>query len=1044
MIRLSFRNPYLVVVFALIIGVISFVSIRELPVDILPQFKTSAVQVLTLYPGMPAEVIEKDITSRIERWTSQSEGIAWQESKSIIGASIVRDHFREEIDPNTAMSHVTSYAMSDQYYLPPGTLPPMVMPYDPTASIPLALLAVSSETKSGKDLYDIAYFQLRNLLGSIPGIVAPAVYGGKLRRIYIYVYPDKLEARGLSATDVMEAVQKNNTMIPTGLAAIGDINYNVNAGGLIKSVEDFNDIVIKYDNGSPVYVKDVGYAKDAGAIQTNIVRIDGKRQVYIPVYKRPRANTIASVEGVQGALSDLRSRLPEDVSLNVIFDQSTYVRKSIDGLTTTGLSGLVLVVLVLLLFLGNIRSALIVSLTLPLSVLFTFIGLYFLGESINAMTLGGIALALGLLVDNAIVVLENTDRHLKMGKKARQAALDAALEVSMPVLASTLVIITVFFPIAFLTGIAKYLFTPLAISVGFAMIGSYLFSLTLIPIAAAYFFKDRLPDSEKAKKQSLFERLFSRFRNWYENLLLASIKVRWFIIVGVFVALLLSLWAARGLGYELFPRMDVGQIEIYTRLEPGTRLEKTEEKIVEIEKSIRKELGTELNMLVSNIGVFYDWPAAYTPNSGTQDAFIKVQLKEGHTISTFDHATHLRKALNRNFPGVEFSFNTGGIITAALNYGLPSPVDVQIVGNDLEVAHGIAATIRDSLRAMHGSRDARILQRLNQPQLDINVDRVKAAEMGVGSVDAVKNIVAGLNSTTTFAKSFWIDERNGNHYFIGVTYPEHVIDSEETIGNVTVTSKEHNRPIPIKNFTTLTHASAPAEVNHINISRVTNVQSNVEGQDIGGMSAEVQDMIERMEARGEFPKGYTVSLRGEKELIDKAFGNLGLGLLLAFMLVYLIIVPLFRSFTQPLIILTSVPLGLIGVILMMLLTDTHLNIQSIMGIIMMIGISVAYGNILIERINRLVGEGLPVMEAIKEGAGDRLRPILMTMLTTVFGLLPMAIGIQVGGEANVPLARAIIGGVLAATLLTLIFIPVLYSFRKTPRSLEAVTTADQT
>jgi len=1024
MIKLSFRNPYLVIVFALLVAVISFVSINQLAVDILPQFKTSAVQVLTLYPGMPAEVIEKDITSRIERWTGQSEGIFKQTSKSIIGASIVRDYFREDIDPNTAMSHVTSYAMSDQYYLPPGTLPPMVMPYDPTASLPLCLLAVSSEEKTGKELYDLAYFHLRNMLGGIPGIVAPAVYGGKLRRIYIYVYPDKLEARGLSMTDVMKAVQRSNTMIPTGSANIGDINYNVNARGIIEKVEDFDNIVVKFENGSPIYVKDIGYAKDAGAIQTNIVRIDGKRQVYVPIYKRPRANTIESVEGIKSALGKLQERLPDDVKLNVIFDQSSYVRNSIEGLQNAGLSGLVLIVLVLLLFLGNIRSALIASLNLPLAVMFAFIGLYFMGESINSMTLGGLALALGLLVDNSIVVLENIDRHLKMGKDSRTAAMDATMEVATPVLASTLVVVIVFFPIIFLSGIAKYLFTPLAISVGFAMIGSYVFSITLVPIMAASMFRNYLPSSDgKEMRRSLFDRLFDGLKSVYRNILGALMRLRWLVVLGSILLLLGSLWIGQRIGYELFPQMDVGQMEIYARFEPGTRLNVTEKYIEKVEQIVKEEIGEDLNMIVSNMGVFYDWPAAYTPNSSTQDAFLKVQLKPDHKRPTTSYVGKLRKRLNEALPGTEFSFNTGGMVTAALNEGLPSPIDIQIRGNKLEVANEIARQIRDKVRTVKGARDARVLQRLNQPQIDVDMDRIKAAELGIYAEDAVKNIVSALNSSTTFAKSFWIDERNGNHYFVGVTYPEEMIDDETVIDNVSVTSETQSKSIPVKNFADIVHTSAPAEVNHLNLTRVTDVYVNVEGRDIGTVAAEIDALLDGMD----FPDGYEVKIRGEIESMEESFSNLGLGLGLAIVLAFLIIVPLFRSFAQPLIILFSVPLGLIGVIWMLYLTNTNINIQSLMGIIMMVGISVAYGNILIDRINQLVGEGKHVGEAILEGATDRLRPVLMTMLTTVFGLLPMALGLQMGGEANVPLARAVIGGVLAATLLTLVVIPLLYS-----------------
>jgi len=1024
MINISFKNPYLIIVFALLVTVLSLVSINKLPVDILPQFKTSAVQVLTLYPGMPAEVIEKDITSRIERWTGQSEGIVKQESKSIIGASLVRDHFRDDIDPNTAMSHVTSYAMSDQYYLPPGTLPPMIMPYDPTASIPLALLAVSSDIKTGKELYDLSYFSLRQMLSGIPGVIAPAVYGGKLRRIYIYVEPDKLEARGLSSLDVMKAIHKSNTMIPTGFANIGDINYNVNAGGLIKNVEDFNNIVVKYENGSPIYVKDIGSAEDAGAIQTNIVRINGKKQVYVPIYKRPRANTIESVDRIKAELPLLKSRLPEDVRLEVIFDQSIYVRKSIDGLRNAGLIGLFFVALVLIVFLGNFRSAFIVALSLPLSILFAFLGLYFTGETINSMTLGGLALALGMLVDNSIVVLENIDRHLRMGKSSNTAALDAAKEVAMPVLVSTLVIITVFFPIAFLTGIAKYLFTPMAIAVSFAMVGSYIFSLTLIPITAARLFRNYLPQSAGEIPKTGFERFFEGLKNRYSNTLNWVLVNKRKTILAVLGLFFLSLIVGKKLGYELFPSMDVGQMEIYARFEPGTRLEVTDQRIEKIEAILDEVIGDELNMVVSNMGVFYDWPAAYTPNSGSSDAFIKVQLKEDHKTSTFDYARKLRRELRNEFPGVEFSFNTGGLITAALNYGVPSPIDIQIKGNNLEEANQIARMIRDTVRRIEGTRDVRIMQRLDQPQLDIAIDRVKAAEMGIHAVDAVKNLVSSLNSSTTFAKSFWIDERNGNHYFVGVTYRENVIDSENSLKNVGVTGDTHERSIPVKNFSKFKHTTAPVEVNHHNLIRVTNVQLNVDRRDIGSVAAVIDDKIEKMD----IPKGYTVSLGGEIEQMEESFKNLGAGILLAILLVYLIIVPLFKSFRQPLVIIFAVPLGLIGVVWTLYITGTNVNIQSLMGVILMIGISVAYGNILIDRINRLVEEKMPLKDAVIQGASDRLRPVLMTMLTTVFGLLPMAMGLQVGGEANVPLARAVIGGVLAATFLTLIVIPILYTY----------------
>ena len=1008
-----------------VVAVLSAVLIPRMPVDILPQFKKSAMQILTLYPGMPAEVVEKDITSRMERWTGQSPGIEKQLSKSLMGVSIVTNFYGEDVDPAEAMANTSAYAMSDMYYQPPGTLPPMVQPFDPTASKPLMLLTVSSKVKSGKELYGLAYYNLRQMLSSVPGIVAPAAYGGSKRRVYIYVDPSKLEALGISQTQVNDAIKENTTMIPSGIAEIGSINYGIDAKGMIIDIEDFNDIVVTYKNGKPIYVKDIGVAADASVIQTNIARVDGKEQVYLPIFKRPGANTIESVEAVKAAIPDLKQRMPDDVNLNVIFDQSSYVRNAISGLSYAGLGGLALVIIVLILFLGNFRSALIVSISLPLSILFAFIVLSITGQAINSITLGGLALVLGLLVDNSIVVLENIDRHLKMNKTAWQASLDAALEVATPVLASTLVIIVVFFPVMFLTGMVKFLFTPLAITVAGAMIGSYIFSLTLVPLAAAYLFRNKLPQNNEQKRSlGFFQRFIERLRDRYERSLVAAMKRKTGILVVTLLLFIGSLFVMKTqLGYELFPKSDVGQMEIQVRMESGTPLKTTEKTIAKMEELIRSETGEDLEQLISNIGVFYDLPAAYTPNSGTQDAFIGVQLKEGHSISTFDYAIALRKKLNANFPGVEVSFNTGGLITAALNEGKPAPIDVQIIGNDLHVLKGLAERLQDTISAIASTRDVRVLQRLDQPTKDINIDRIKAAELGVKPVDAIKNMVSALNSSATFDKAFWIDENNGNHYYVGVTYPEHLINDENILKNVNVVSKTSNQSVPFRNFSEISESTNPVEINHYDLQREFNVYANVEDADIGSVSDEIQKRIDAMD----FPKGYKVNFQGEVATMNSSFGDLGLGLGLAVILAFLIITPLFRSFRQPLIIIMAFPLGIIGVALLMWITGTNLNIQSLMGIIMMVGIAVSYGNILIDRINGLIQEGKEKSEAIVTGAKDRFRPVLMTAGTTIFGLLPTAMASGPGTEANVPLAIAVIGGTFMATLLTLYIIPILYS-----------------
>ncbi len=1015
-------------VFVLMVILLSTVLIPRMPVDILPQFKKSAMQILTLYPGMPAKVVEKDITSRMERWTGQSPGIEKQLSKSIMGVSIVTNFYGEDVDPAEAMANTSSYAMSDMYYQPPGTLPPMVQPFDPTASKPLMLLTVSSNNKSGKELYDIAYYTLRQMLSGVKGIIAPAAYGGSKRRIYIYVDPDKLEAMSISMTDINKAIQDNTTMIPSGVAKIGDINYGVDAKGMIVHVKDFNDIVVCYRNGKPIYIKDLGEAKDAGAIQTNIARVDGKEQVYLPIFKRPKANTIASVNAVKEALPKLAERMPDGVKLNVIFDQSSYVRNSISGLRNAGLAGLLLVAFVLILFLGNFRTAFIVGISLPLSVFFTFIVLYFTGQAINSITLGGIALVLGLLVDNSIVVLENIDKQRNEGKSLKEASISAAQEVSMPVLASTLVIIAVFVPVMFLTGIAKFLFSPLAITVAGAMIGSYIFSLTLIPVLASLLLKN---------SQNEEKRLFKGFHNYisntskkYEKLLVKALKNRVPILASAFLLFALSVFLLSQNAYELFPESDVGQMEIQVRTESGTPLENTEQVIIQMENIIKQECGDELEQVISNIGVFYDLPAAYTPNSGVQDAFIGVQLKEDHNISTKQYARRLRTIFNTKFPGVECSFNTGGLITAALNEGKPSPIDVQVKGNDLSVLRSIAEDIRDTLRTLPNTRDVRVLQRIDAPAKDIDIDRIKAAELGVKPVDAIKNMVSALNSSTTFQKAFWIDENNGNHYYVGVTYPQYRIDEIDVLSNVTTTSELHDKAIPFRSFANITDSSNPVEINHHNLTREFNVYANLDGGDVGRVSDEIKAIIKTMEV----PKGYEINFEGEVNVISKSFEELALGLVLATIFAFLILVPLFRSFRQPFIILLTIPLGFIGVVFLMKLTNTRLNIQSIMGIIMMIGISVSYGNILVDRINSLFAETTDMSNSILQGARDRFRPVLMTAITTIFGLLPTAIGIGRGTESNVPLAIAVIGGTFMATLLTLFIIPILYSLLAKPNN----------
>jgi multidrug efflux pump subunit AcrB len=1050
----ALRAPYTVIVAVLAVIVLGVTSLGRMPVDILPQFQTPAVQIVTFYPGMPAEVMEKDITSRLERWTGQSVGIARQESRSMIGVSIVKDFFHENIDPAAAIAQVSSYAMSDLFYLPPGTIPPMVMPFDPTASLPLALITVSSTKFDETKLYDVAYFDLRNRLQGISGVIAPAVYGGKLRRILAYVDRDRLQARGLSPMDVVATLKGFSTLIPTGSAKIGDFDYQILTNGMPERVAEMNDFPVKIENGAPVYVRDVGEVQDTHQIQTNVVRISAapefqsKRQVYIPIYRQPGSNTIQIVDGIRAALGSILARLPEGINLTVVMDQSVYVRQAIRSLINEGCLGGGLAALMILLFIGNLRSALIITLAIPLSILAAFIGLSFTGNSVNAMVLGGLALAVGRLVDDAIVVLENTDRHLALGKPALQAALDGAAEVAMPVVVATITTIVVFFPVVFLTGIGKFLFTPLALAVSFSIAASYLVAMTVIPVCSARFLHGHAAAAAGVGVLAGVDRGFTRLREWYACRLRGAIAQPWRVLGAAAAAFVVALGLMRFVGTELFPEVDAGQLSIRMQAPSGTRIERTEELVARAEAAIKETVPRdELQMLIANIGVLLDWPAAYTPNAGPQDAFFEVQLTDQRSHTAQGYARRLRQRLAEAVPDAEFSFHTGGLMAAALNFGLPSPIDIQVTGNDLHVARGIAEQVRDAIAGVPGAVDVRIPQRLDYPAINATVDRVRAANLGLTPKAVVQNIVTSLNSSINFDPAFWIDTGNGNHYFLGAQYREADITSLSTLENIpitmgrgTVREPETSRdgvprtrngsqePVLLRNLATFERTTAPTEVNHLNISRVIDVFANVSGRDVGSVAADITRRIEPLHAQ--LPKGYAVTMRGEVQRMAESFANLGFGFLLAIVLVYLVMVAQFRSFLDPFIIMFAVPLGLIGVVAILLLTGTTLNVQSFMGVIFMVGITVSNSVLWVEFANRLRADGRGLDDAIVDAAAIRLRPILMTSLAAVLGLVPMAIGIGHGSEANVPLARAVVGGLSVSTVLTLFVVPPLYRIFK--------------
>ena len=981
---------------------------------------------------------------------------------------MVKDFSQEGINLETAMSQVTSYAVSDMVYLPPGTIPPMVMPFDPAASVPLCLVSVSSPSMNEKELYDIAYFELRNRLQSIQGVIAPAVYGGKLRRILAYVDRMRLASRGLDPMDVVEALKRQSVFIPAGNLKAGNIDYQIFANSMPAAVEELNDMPIAVRNGTPVLVGDVADVQDSSQIQTNVVRINGRRQVYIPIYRQPGANTIEIVRSIDRNLERIQQRLKEmdpsarDLSIEVVLDQSVYVRNALRALQLEGVLGAGFALLVVLVFLRSLRSTVMIVVSLPLAILAAAIGLYFSGATLNTMTIGGLALVVGILIDQSIVVVESIARHVEEGKPPFEAARRGAKDVAVPVLVSTVTFCIVFFPVVFLSGMASYLFSPVALAATLAMGASFLFSITLVPAFCARILKAPAPDSQRPGRHGLAIR--------YERLVRRLLTRRGTVVAGAGLLLAISLGLLASTGTELFPPVDAGQFQIMVRLPSGTRIETTEDTLARIEDLVIEEIGqpdpwveerhpdSNLRMLITNIGVLMDWPAAYTPNSGPMDAFMLVQLKNkpGH-LGTFDYVGRLRSKLNDRFRDIEFSFDTGGMLTAALNQGEPAPIHIQVAGSNLQTSNRIAGIIADSVAPVPGIVDVRVAQRMDYPIIDIEIDRVKAAMAGVAVDDVMKNLVTATNSSIGFDPAFWIDQRNGNHYFIGAQYAEDDLLSIETLRDIPVSGTSGGPPVPLRNLVKISRQTGPATISHRNITRVIDVYATVlPGYDIGSVVAEMEDLLgaspellpvlqqadrgSYFEVTGpEFAEaGYSYSLTGEVATMRDSLDQFLQGFLLAAALVYLVLVLQLRSFRDPLIVMLAVPLGLVGVGWMLYLGGNALSVMSALGIIMMVGLVVAYSILLVDFADRRLARGSPIEEAISEAAQVRLRPILMTSLTTVLALAPMAVG-GPGAEANVPLARAIIGGVLSAATLTLFVVPCLYVIvkgRDRPRQVE--------
>jgi multidrug efflux pump subunit AcrB len=1034
----AINYPYFIIVACLITAIMGVLLAVSLPKDLLPPSHQPAVQILSFYPGMPVENVAMDLTERFERYTGQSVGIQKQESRSLSGVSIVKNFFDPAMDLNSAISQTSAMVMSVLRKLPPGTQPPLILPFDPTASVPLALIAVSGDFPE-KRLVDVGRYDVGDSVQAVPGAMAPTVMGGAERRAIVYLNEKRLKQFNFSPVQVLSHMTSLNTFIPTGDIKIDHLDYQILSNGLADKVEDMNLYPLRSQNGVTVRLRDVGEAKDDHAIQTNVVMIDGKPQVYVPVYRQPGANSIEVVDRIREAMKDLQERLG-GINLTVVADQTDFIRHAIHSIVEETLIGGGLAALLVLLFLGNPRATGGIVLSIPLSILFAFIGFKVVGQTLNAMTLGGLALSIGVLVDNAIVVLENIAKKREVGLGRLQAAIEGASEVAMPVLASTLPTLVVLFPIVFLGGVTKILFSALALSVVFTMVASYFVAMTVIPLYASYVMPEHATHAHELWAPLRFcQYWLDRLNQAYASALVRVLKNRGKLFLGVLCLIIAAVLTVPMIGSELFPRADAGNFVFKVRLASGTRIEESEQFAKEMNDKLRQWIDPkDLKMIISNVGLLYGYSAAFTPNSGTQDMFFLIELTAERRHTTQYYAKIIRDHMKNEFPNYDIGMELGGLMTSALNGGLQSPIDLQIEGPSMEDAHKIAEQLLPQIKKLPGAVDVRIQQRLDMPELFLNVDRVKAADLGLTVDDIMKSVVSTVSGSFSFNPAIWVDPHSGIDYFFGVQMPTDQIESIDALKNIPLTGKSQDRSVLLGRVAEIKQVTGASETNNVNLQPVIDIFLDAQDRDIGGLSSDVQKILDQTK----LPPTYHAYIRGEFKEMNNAVRDLKGGFLLAAVLVYLILVVQFKSFKIPGIIMITVPMGAIGIIFMLAATHTYFSIQAAIGAIFMIGVAVAHGVLLIEFIQHKVHE-LPVLTsesmfgAVIEAARARLRPILMTALASIFGSIPMAVGLGHGSEANIPLGRAVIGGQLLSTFLPLFLIPALYLvFMRVPKKSE--------
>ncbi|HEY1660328.1 MAG TPA: efflux RND transporter permease subunit [Candidatus Sulfotelmatobacter sp.] len=1061
----SIRNPYLIVVICLVLLVIGVTSVARMPVDLFPPINLPEVVVATFYSGMPPQDIETDITDPLERFFTLGAGVDHMESRSMLGVSMIRIYFQPGTSADADVSEISNLALADLKRLPPGTLPPVVLKFD-ASSLPVALVTVKGEGLNETQLHDIAQFQIRNQIAVVPGAEIPGVFGGIYRQIMVYVDPYKLLSRQLSPMDVVSAINNSNLILPAGDVKMGPYDYFVYSNSLVDDMQQLGDVPLKVKGNSWVTVNDVGKAEDAHGIQTNIVRIDGQKSVYIPIMKQGGdTNTIAVVDGVRRLIKNLFG-IPKQMKTSIVFDQSVFVKEAIGTVLHEGILGLILTSLMILIFLGSLRATSAVLLSIPLSALAAFVALAVAGSTVNTMILGGMALAFSRVIDNSVISLENIYRHLELGAAPVAASEVGGNEVNLAVLAATLVNVIVFFPVIFLYGVAKFLFSALALSFCLSLLASYLVAMTVIPLFCSRFLKNVGHEKQghggeyeieptKAADHSwmdrfnaAFNRMFNRLLDFYERWVRRSLLRPGLTVIALSALFVLSLAIYPFLGLAFFPKTDAGQFTINLKVPTGTRIEMTDEYVSKVEDLIRHTVDAkDLKRIVSNIGVVPDFSALYTTNSGPYTATVQVALNEPHTVSSFVYMDRVQKAISSQFPEIRTFFGSGSMVDAILNMGMPAPIDVQVSSPDLHRSFNIAQNLATRFRSVRGVGQVYIPQDLDYPALRLDVDRVHAGELGLTQKDVVDNIITALNSNAMIAPNYWVDRKSGNDYYLTVQYFEHgdaAIHDMADLGQIPLRDPAESGPLScgptasprspwacngqgrpitvLKNVVDVKPVLTPTEVDHYQIQRTTDIYVTPRGEDLGGVTDSVKNIL----AKTDIPENVRVNLRGMVEGMEASFRSFALGFLIAFVLLYLILTAQFKSFMDPLLIMLAIPMGFIGVLVILPITHSTLNVMSLMGVLMLVGVAGSNSILIVDFAHNLEKQGLSPADAVINACRVRLRPILMTSLATIFGMIPLALKLGTGAEQYTPMARAIIGGLTSSVLLTIFIVPAAY------------------